>query len=98
SDPRVEREGAGGIRDEDLSRKVVSELALEARLETREQVVEAGPAAVGPHHRRAAGVAAEEDLGREPALREVGDELQDRRVRPVLRAAGTVELEPGTGG
>ena len=58
---RLEREGARRVRDEDLLRELVAELALQPRLEAREEVVEARPAAVGAQHRRAAGVAARAD-------------------------------------
>ena len=31
----------------------------------------------------------------EPAIGEIGDQLEDGRVGPVLGSAGTVQLEPG---
>ena len=46
---------------------------------------------------RAAGVAAEEQPVGVPRLGEVGDQREDRRVGPVLRAAGAVELQRRAG-
>src|SRR5439155_1499055 len=74
--------------------ELIEEIAREARLEAREDVVHSGPASVGPHGRGAARVAAEQQPVGVAALGEIGDQRQDRRIRPVLRSAGTVELQP----
>jgi hypothetical protein len=72
---RVERKGSRRVRDEDRLASIGAELALEARLEGCEDIVEARPTAVRAHHRRSARVATEQQAAAEAPLDEVGDQF-----------------------
>ena len=92
--PGLEGEGPGRVRDEDPLRKLLPELALEAWLEAAEDVVEPRTASVGTHHRTAAGVPAEEQAVAMTSRGKGLDQREDRRVGPVLRPPGPVQLQP----
>src|SRR5687768_8599938 len=68
SSARLEGERPRWVVDEDPVGELPPELAFEARLETSEDVVEAGAAAVGAQHRGATRVASEQDLPCDAAL------------------------------